>query len=159
MVQCPSVCLSVSIKPVICRHALIDQAGFWQRLVHCVFKGIRISQKQGSLWNVFSNSELSRFFCFFCRGMLTFACVFSLVRPSQVCHTERPPLFTTRWRRAVRLRHSWDVSTLFAGYWATLTVTELAMSKPGGSCATRFLCGATFRLWRSKMSATVSRPI
>jgi len=101
MVWCPSV----RQKPVFYRNSCMDRAGFRHRghtlgVRRLCYKGIRVSpkNKDTSFGNLVPNTELRR------RSRhgtarRPVASVVNLIRPSKDYHTERPRLFTTRWKR------------------------------------------------------------
>jgi len=103
MARCLSVCLSVCHKPMFYWNGWMDRGGsrHWghpRLILHDVATEFGITKNKGtSIWNFVPNSERSRFFCFFRHGTSTVASAVNLVRPSQVYHTERSSLFTTRW--------------------------------------------------------------
>jgi len=63
-----------------------------------------VKNKRNSYWKLVHNAGLWRFFCLSRHNTSTAASVVNVVRQSQVCHTERPPMITTRWpwRKAPR---------------------------------------------------------
>ena len=116
MALCLSVCLSVCHKPEFYRNVRTDCCVCRQRgypSLCCM--GIRVPTRvrvllcDGSLSQTLILADIS----FFRHGTLIVASVVDMVRPSQVYHAERPPLFTKHTGRTQSVAwfvcDSWDL--------------------------------------------------